>query len=344
MIAARFHKHGAPDVLTIESIPKPHMPDNHVLVEIKAAGMNHLDLWIRKGIPGIQLPMIPGSDGAGIVIDVGKNISSFQVGDFVMIQPLLYCGECRACADGQENHCDSFGILGETQDGTCASHISVLEKNIIKMPTHLSFKEAAGFSLVAQTSYEMLVKKAQIKPGETVLIWGASSGVGSMGIQIAKALNCSVIAITSSTEKCQKVQSLGADEIINHKSNNVFDTVMDITDQRGVDVVFEHVGQASWETSMKVLRKGGRVVTCGATTGPKATINLTHVFYKQLSILGSTMGSAKSMREATALLNAQKIKPIIDTVFSLNDIQKAHSYLESSNQFGKVIIEIPSEV
>jgi len=344
MIAARFHEHGDPDVLSIESVPMQQLSDDKILIEMKAAGMNHLDLWIRKGIPGIQLPMIPGSDGAGVVLDVGKNISSFQKGDKIMIQPLLFCGKCHDCKEGHENHCNSFGILGETQNGTCATHIIVSENNLIKMPTHLSFEEAAGFSLVAQTSYEMLVNRAHIKEGETVLIWGASSGVGSIGIQIAKALGCMVIAISSSKEKCRKVQSLRADEIINHNSENVYDKVMDITEQKGVDVVFEHVGQATWNTSMKVLKKGGRIVTCGATTGPKASINLTHIFYKQLSILGSTMGSFQSMKEATALLNSQKIKPIIDSVFSLNDIQKAHSYLESGNQFGKVIIKIPSEL
>ncbi|MBL7014425.1 MAG: zinc-binding dehydrogenase [Candidatus Marinimicrobia bacterium] len=343
MIAARFHEHGGPEVLKIESIPIPEINDNQLLVEMRATALNHLDIWVRRGIPGVPLPMIPGSDGAGIVRKVGNNISAYLPGDEIMIQPLLYCGECDLCRNGHENHCSAFGILGETCNGTCANFIAVEEKNIIKKPPQLSFIEAAGFSLVAQTSYEMLVMRAKIKSGETVLVWGASSGVGSMAVQIAKTFDCHVIAISSTEEKCKKIQSLGADKTINHKNGNVYENVMDYTNGLGVNIVFEHVGQATWDTSMKVLKKGGRVVTCGATTGQKANINLTHVFYKQLSILGSTMGSVKAMSDVVKLLNRGKIKPVVDKVFSLESIQDAHLYLESGNQFGKVIIEGPNE-
>ena len=344
MKAVRIHEHGSIDVLKWEEVPIPSISKSQVLVAIKAAALNHLDIWVRKGIPGVPLPCTLGSDGSGVVKEIGSEVSSVKVGDEVLIQPLDYCENCRFCEMGRENYCESWGILGENQNGTQCEFLVTNERHIYPKPRHLSFEESAGFALVSQTAYAMLVRRAKVKKDETVFIWGASSGVGSIGIQIAKALGCMVIAISSSKEKCRKVQSLRADEIINHNSENVYDKVMDITEQKGVDVVFEHVGQATWNTSMKVLKKGGRIVTCGATTGPKASINLTHIFYKQLSILGSTMGSFQSMKEATALLNSQKIKPIIDSVFSLNDIQKAHSYLESGNQFGKVIIKIPSEL
>ncbi|MBT4178479.1 MAG: zinc-binding dehydrogenase [Candidatus Marinimicrobia bacterium] len=340
MKAIRIHQHGDSNTLQLESLPKPEIQSDQVLVRIKAVALNHLDIWVRKGIPGIKLPMILGSDGSGILEEIGEDISTIKCGDEVMIQPLLYCGECSYCQRNQENLCTSFGLLGETCDGTNAQYIAVNEQNIIPKPGHLSFEEASAFSLVGQTAYEMLVQKAQIQKGETVMIWGASSGVGSMAVQIAKALDCHVIAISGSEEKLLKIKKLGADETIHYQNESVYEKVMDLTDGFGVDLVFEHVGQATWETSMKVLRKGGRVVTCGATTGPKAQIDLTHIFYKQLSILGSTMGSVNAMKEVTKLLKQKKIKPVIDRVFPLENIQEAHEYLEAGKQFGKVVLSV----
>ncbi len=343
MIGVRIHQHGTPDVLKVESLPERQISPTEICVSMKASALNHLDIWVRKGFPGVPLPLIPGSDGAGVVEKVGDEVSGFSRGDEVMIQPLIYCGRCTSCQNGNENLCTSFGILGESQDGTFTSQMVVDENNLIRKPSHLTFNEAAGFSLVAQTSYEMLIHRAKIKSGEIVLVWGASSGVGSMAVQIAKSVGCHVIAVSSSMDKCTKIKSLGADDCVNHKLDPIYDSVMDLTEGNGVDVVFEHVGAATWDTSMKLLKNGGRVVTCGATTGPKANINLTHVFYKQLSILGNTMGSKKSINEVTQLLNERKIKPIVDSVYPLAEIQKAHSYLEAGKQFGKVIIEMPHE-
>ena len=338
MKAVRIHEHGSINVLKWEEVPIPSVSKSQVLVEIKAAALNHLDIWVRKGIPGVPLPCILGSDGSGIVKEIGSEVSSVKVGDEVLIQPLDYCENCRFCNMGKENYCESWGILGENKNGTQCEFLVTDKRHIYPKPGHLSFEESAGFALVAQTAYAMLLKRAKVKKSETVFIWGASSGVGSMAIQIAKEKECFVIAATSSDIKKKMAENLGADEVINHTFENVEEKVKKFTNGNGVDVVFEHVGGETWGTSLKILGKGGRLVTCGATTNPKVNIDLRHLFSKQQSILGSTMGDVSAFNEVLQLLNQQKIQPVAYTVFPMEKIQDAHGYLENGQQSGKVIL------
>ena len=338
MKAIRIHEHGGADALKWDDIPEPELSVNQVLVDIKATSLNHLDIWVRKGIPGVPLPLITGSDAAGIISEVGDGVKKSRIGEKVMIQPLIFCGKCASCNKGKENLCKSMGIMGENCQGVNAERIIVEESQAIPFPDQLSFEAAASFALVAQTSFQMLVSRANLQAGEFVLIWGASSGVGSMGIQIAKAMGATVIAIAGTNEKCEKAGLLGADHILNYKTDDILGEVKSLTNGKGIDVVFEHVGQETWNISMKSLARGGRVVTCGATTGFKANLNLTHLFFKQQSILGSTMGSVSSFDGALTLLNEGKIKPVIDRIFPISEIQSAHEYLESSMQFGKVVL------
>jgi NADPH:quinone reductase-like Zn-dependent oxidoreductase len=255
-----------------------------------------------------------------------------------MIQPLKFCGECVSCKKGKENFCKSMRIMGENCQGVNAERIAVKGSQAIPFPDQLSFEAAASFALVAQTSFQMLVSRANLQAGEFVLIWGVSSGVGSMGIQIAKAMGATVIAIAGTNGKCVKAGSLGADHTLNYKIDDILGEIKSITNGKGIDVVFEHVGQETWDVSMKSLARGGRVVSCGATTGYKANLNLTHLFFKQQSVLGSTMGSKSSFDGALALLNEGKISPVIDRIFPITEIQSAHKYLESGKQFGKVVL------
>ncbi len=341
MKAARIHEHGGIEVLRYESVPSPTPAKGEVLIQIKASAMNHLDLWVRRGIPGVPLPMIMGSDGAGVITEIGHDVSQYKVGDEVCIQPLVYCGHCRFCSQGQENYCNQWGILGENQDGTNCEYIALPEHRIRPKPSHLSFEAAAAFPLTAQTAYGMLVRRAKIETGETVFIWGAGSGVGTMAIQIAKAKGCSVITTGGSKEKRAHAKSLGADLVLDHYNDDIISTVKDYTEKQGVDVVFEHVGESTWQTSMRILGKGGRLVTCGATTGPKASFDIRYLFSKQLSVLGSTMGDVAAFDDCVTLVADGKIKPIVDRTFNLSEIQDAHAHLENGNQIGKVIL-IPS--
>ena len=338
MKAVRIHTHGNADVLQIDDLPIPTPNSNQCLINIKSAALNHLDLWVRRGIPGVPLPMIMGSDGAGVITEVGEDVKNFNNGDNVLIQPLTYCGDCKWCKQGKENYCKDWGIFGENQDGTQCEYMAVDEDHLRLMPSGITFEEAAAFPLVAETAYAMLVDRAQIQADETVFVWGASSGVGSMAIQIAKAMGCKVITTIGEEGKREFAQKLGVDLVINYKDENISDIVKDYTKRNGVDVVVEHVGTASWKTSLRTLGKGGRVVTCGATTGARAEFDIRHLFSKQQSILGSTMGSVSSLDKMLELYKEGKVKPIVDRTFKLDDAQSAHEYLESGNQIGKVIL------
>lgn len=338
MKAVQIHKHGGPEVLKIKDIPIPEPGHGQIQIHLKLAALNHLDIWVRNGIPGVRLPIIPGCDGAGTVSKIGDGVKNFSRGDDVLINPLIYCNKCSYCKSDKENFCDHFGIFGETTNGTCCEYIVLEEHQVYPKPENISFQQAAAFPLVAQTAYQMLVKRAHIRKGETVLVWGAGSGVGHMAVQIAKYYGCTVVATAGSAEKCQFAQELGADFVINHQTENVLSKVKEFCGN--VEVVFEHVGEATWDISMKLLKKGGRVVTCGATTGANAKINLRHLFYKQQSVLGSTMGDADTFRQVLKLVANGTLQPRIDKSFALENIAQAYEYLEKSEQFGKVIIEI----
>ena len=340
MKAIRIHHHGDSSVLKLENIASPVLKPDRAIVEMHVAALNHLDLWVRNGIKGVPLPLIPGSDGAGVIREIGSDIKHVEVWERVLIQPLVYCGSCSNCLSGRENYCVDWGILGEHLDGTLAELISVPGKNLYAIPSDLGFQEAAAFALVSQTAYTMLIDRAKILSSECVFIWGASSGLGSVAIQIAKSVGAMVIAASSSAENLEKASALGADFTLNHKTNNISASVKEITGGQGVDVVFEHVGETTWNTSMKMLGKGGRLVTCGATTGARVEIDIRHLFYKQLSILGSTMGNKIAFENSFELVKSGKLKPVIDRTFPMEEIQAAHQYLEEGAQFGKVMIQV----
>ena len=339
MKAVTIYEHGNIDVLNVCELEKPICTPNKVLVRVKACSINHLDIWVRNGIPGlnIPLPLILGSDGSGIIEKVGSNIQGFKNGDKIIIQPGTFDPNCSKVQNGNENYSKSYGILGETENGVQSEYTLLDENNIFKMPNHLTFEEAASIPLVFMTSYQMLIKRANLKSSETVLIYGATSGIGMAAIQIAKDVGAKVIATVGDKQKQKFAENLGADYIINHNADDISKKIKDITED-GVDVIFEHIGPLTWKHSLKALARGGRIVTCGATTGNLVSFDLRHLFMKQQSILGSTMASISTFNEVVDKIVKQKYKPYIDEVFSFNDIKKAHKHMEDRKQFGKIIV------
>ncbi len=340
MKAVRIHNFGDLSELKWESVRKPQISKSgdDILVRIVAASINHLDIWVRKGIPGVPLPIILGSDGAGVVESCGEKVSEFIPGDPVILQPLVYCGTCDQCQKGRENYCRKMGILGETMNGTQCEYVKVKSFQLRKKPEHLSFPDAAAFSLSTQTAYAMLVKRAKIKPGEKVFVWGACSGVGSMAIQIACYFGCEVYAAAGTKEKVKMAKKLGADKAWNYKKSDIGFMVKKSVGSRGMDVVFEHVGLKTWDISKKMLATGGRLVTCGATTGYDVSLDLRHLFMKQQSILGSTMSDIKTFDEMYSLINENVIYPVVDRILPMEDVRNAHEYIETSGPIGKVVL------
>jgi len=337
-----FHQHGGPEVLKYEDVPKPSIRPGEVLVCVKACALNHLDLWVRRGIPGVPIPLphIPGSDVSGEIAQIGPDVTTVRVGQKVVLAPGVTCGKCAACVAGQDNHCRYFTNLGYLIDGGCAEFVRAPEVNCLSYPENLTFEEAASIPLVFQTAWHMLLARAELQPGEDVLILGAGSGVGSAAIQIAKFFGARVIATAGSDEKLQKAKQLGADHLINHNTQKIRDEVRRITNKRGVDVVFEHVGTATWDDSFASLAPGGRLVTCGATTGYDAKVDLRFLFSRQLSLLGSYMGTKSELHSIMGLVASGRFKPIVDRIFPLSACAEAHAYLESGSQFGKVVLRV----
>jgi NADPH:quinone reductase-like Zn-dependent oxidoreductase len=337
-----FSQHGGPEVLKYTDAPDPVIRPSEVLVRVKACALNHLDLWVRSGIPGVAFPLphIPGSDIAGEIAQIGAEVTSVRPGQKVVLAPGVSCGKCSACVAGQDNRCRQFTNLGYMIDGGCAEFVRAPEVNCLPYPENLTFEEAASIPLVFQTAWHMLVARAELQPGEDVVVLGAGSGVGSAAIQIAKFFGARVIATAGTDEKLQKAKQLGADHLINHKTQKIRDEVRRITNKRGVDVVFEHVGTATWDDSLASLAAGGRLVTCGATTGYDAKVDLRFLFSRQLSLLGSYMGTKSELQTVMKLVAAGKLKPIVDRIFPLAEAAAAHAYLESSSQFGKVVLKV----
>jgi 2-desacetyl-2-hydroxyethyl bacteriochlorophyllide A dehydrogenase len=342
MKAIVFEKHGAPEVLQYIDVPAPAIRPNEVLVHVKACALNHLDLWVRRGLPGVPIPLphIPGSDVAGEVAEIGADVTTVRPGQKVVLAPGVTCGKCAACLSGQDNRCRSFTNLGYMIDGGCAEFVKVPEVNCLPYPENLSFVEAAAIPLVFQTAWHMLLARAELQPGEDVLILGAGSGVGSAAIQIAKFFGARVIATASTDEKAAKASELGADHVINLKTQKIREEVRRITNKRGVDVVFEHVGTATWDDSLASLAYAGRLITCGATTGYDAKLDLRILFAKQLSLMGSYMGTKSDLHSVMRLVAAGRFRPIIDKIFPLSEAAAAHAYLESGAQFGKVVLTV----
>ena len=342
MKAILFRQHGGPEVLQFTDVPDPEPRPTEVLVRVRACALNHLDLWVRGGLPNVPIPLphIPGSDVAGEIAKIGSEVTTVRVGQKVVLAPGVTCGKCAACISGQDNRCRQFTNLGYMIDGGCAEFVRVPEVNCLSCPENLSFEQAAAIPLVFQTAWHMLIARAQLQPGEDVLVLGAGSGVGTAAIQIAKFFGARVIATAGSDEKLQKARELGADHGINHKSQKIRDEVRRITNKRGVDVVFEHVGTATWDDSLASLALAGRLVTCGATTGYDAKIDLRFLFSRQLSLLGSYMGVKSELHTIMKLVAASRLKPVVDRTFPLAEAAAAHAYLESAQQFGKVVLKV----
>lgn len=343
MLAVRIHEHGGPEVLRLEYVPDPSPRPDEVLVQVRACALNHLDLWNRSGRPrpAVALPRILGSDIAGVVVAAGELIQHVAPGDEVIVSPGVSCGRCRYCLRGDDNMCPHYSIIGMGRDGGYAQFVAVPAVNVLPKPSNLTFVEAAAIPLVFLTAWHMLRTRARLEPGETVLVWGAGSGVGSAAIQIAKLLGATVIAATGGPRKAARARELGADEVIDYKTEDVLRQVRSLTGGRGVDVVFEHVGQATWDTSIKALRTGGRLVTCGNTTGWQAQTDLRYIFARQLAILGSYMGSKAELPEILPWIESGRLRPVVHAVLPLADAARAHAILEAGEQFGKVVLEPP---
>lgn len=340
MRAVVIHQHGGLDALAYEERETPVPRPDEVLVEVRAVALNHLDLWVRRGVPGVTypLPLVPGCDVAGVVREAGSRATHVEAGDEVVLQPGVSCGACPACLAGRDHHCRRYGILGEHRDGGCAEFIVVPRENVLAKPAMLSFVEAASIPLTFLTSWHMLVVRAGLRPGEAVLVQGAGSGVGTAAIQIAKLLGATVIAASTSDEKLQHARALGADHVVNVATTPADRVVREVTGKRGAEVVFEHVGAATWESSLRSLAWQGRLVTCGATTGWDIGLDLRHVFFKSLSLLGSTMGSKSEVIEIMRHVEAGRLRPVVDRVLPLAEVREAHRALEARETFGKVVL------
>jgi zinc-binding alcohol dehydrogenase/oxidoreductase len=318
MKAIRIHEDGGPEVLRYEDAPDPEPGPGEVLVRLRAASLNHLDLWIRKGLPSVPKPRILGADGAGLREDTGER---------VVINPGIEHGE-------------KITVVGEHMDGTHAELVAVPEANVYPLPDELSFEEAAAFPLVFETAYRLLVTKAQLREGEWVLLWGIGSGVATAGLAIAKALGARAMVTSSSDDKLRRASELGADATVNHASGDVRKAVEEATDGKGVDVVLEHVGEATWQTSLQAARAGGRIAVCGATTGPNPPAALHRIWWKQLTIYGSTMGAREDFEAAYELVKSGRAKPVVDSVRPLAEARAAHERMEAGEQFGKLVLTI----
>lgn len=340
MKAVRIHQFGGPEVLTYEDVPDPRPRNDQVLVRVKACSLNHLDVWVRKGLPGVKLPHILGSDIAGEVVEVGEYVGDFKLNQRVLVAPMHFCGHCAKCLAGMQNHCREFTVLGNAVDGGNCELIAVPAANVIPIPDTLDFIQAASVPLVFVTAWHMLVGLAAVRPGQTVLVLGASSGVGIAAIQIARLFHCRVITTAGDEAKLEKGRALGADFGINHYKQKISEEVRKITNKEGVDIVVEHVGAATWDESVRSLKSGGKLVTCGATTGPDVSLDLRHLFARQLSLLGSYMGTMSELQEVLNHVFAGRLKPVVDRTFPLIETRAAHEYLEKSQMFGKVVLSL----
>lgn len=338
MKAIRFHEFGGPEVLKFEDVPEPELRNDHVMIRVKACSVNHLDLWLRKGLPGTRLPHINGSDVSGDVLRVGDYVTDMERGQRVLLSPMTFCNHCAECMAGRQNFCREFSVLGRAIDGGNCEYMAVPRHMVVLIPDQLTYDQAAATPLVFLTAWHMLVGRAHIRPGHTVLVLAAGSGVGSAAIQIAKLHGARVIATAGSEVKLEQARELGADYTIDHYQQKISDEVKTITAKAGVDIVFEHVGKATWDESVKSLKPGGTLVTCGATTGPEAAVNLNVLFGKQFSLLGSFMGNMGDFHQVLQHIFSGRLHAVIDKSFPLRDAAAAHTRMEKSEQFGKIIL------
>ncbi len=342
MKAIGCYEPGEIDQLTTIELPQPEPGPAEILINVKAVALNHLDLWVLGGLPGLDLemPHIGGSDIAGLIAGLGDGVTGFQVGQRVVVNPTLSCGDCERCRRGEDSLCDQFGVIGEHSRGGMAEYVVVPARNVMPVPDQYPFAEAAAAPLVFLTAWRALITRGQVRPGEDVLILGASGGVASAAIQIARLAGARVFAVTSSTEKTEKARALGADWAVDRTQEDWSKAVFEATNRRGVDLVLENVGAATWFDSLRSAKKGGRIVTYGATSGPRPQTDIRYIFWKQLSILGTTMSTRSEFHDVMSLVWQGRLKPVVDSVFPMEQAQAAYRRLQAGEQFGKVVIEI----
>jgi NADPH:quinone reductase-like Zn-dependent oxidoreductase len=339
MKAVFYDEHGSTDVLQYDEFPDPEIDDDEVLVAVKAGGLNHLDVWTRKGMPSPEeLPHVPGSDAAGVVEAVGDDVTRFEAGDRVVVDPGLYCGECEFCRKGEESLCVDYKMMGEHVRGVHSEYAAVPETNLLHLPETVDFVTAASAPLVFQTAWRMLTTRAEIQQSDSVLVLGASGGVGHACVQIAANEGCEVWATASSEEKLEYAEACGADHLVNYAEENFADAIKSETDGRGVDVVVDHVGEATWDDSLSVAARGGTVVTCGATSGISPETNIPKLFWKQLDVLGSTMGTPGEMDDVMAKVFDGTFEPRVRAVLPMSEMARAHEMLEEREGFGSVVV------
>lgn len=343
MKAVVIHEHGGMGQLRIEEVPEPKFTEDEVVLKVHSTGLNHLDIWIRKGRGGMKVPKphILGSDATGVVVAAGANVKGVAAADEVILNPGLSCGSCEYCNRGEQSECISFGIVGMARPGTFAEQVAVPARNVFPKPSHMSFNEAGAFVLTYLTAWRMLMTRAQLKPGQTVLIHGIGGGVALSALQLAKLIGAEVIVTSSSNEKLDRASQIGADHTINYKAvDDVAQCVRNVTSGRGVDIVIDTVGAATWPVDFSAVRRGGKMVLCGVTSGPQAPTNLQMLYWNQLTILGSTMGSDEDFRQMLEAVISAKLTPVIDSVTSLENVRDAMSKMETGEQFGKIVIKV----
>ena len=340
MKAVLIRRHGGIEALEVADLPRPKAEAGHAVIQVKAAGMNHLDTWVRRGMQGVSLPlpMVPGSDASGVVDEVGPGVSGLRPGDRVFVSPGYSCGRCPECYAGRDSLCKDYGIFGEHRSGTQAEYAALPAGNLLPLPEGVSFEDGGAFALVYLTAWHMLVDRARVRVGEDVLVHAGGSGVGTAAIQIARLHGARVFATASSDGKAARLRDLGADAAINYRTSDFLEEVRRLTGRRGVDVVVDSVGQDTWEKSLKSLARGGRLVTCGATSGYQAATDLRYVFSKGLSILGSTMGSRAELARIARLIGERRLKPVIDRVLPLERVAEGHRAMAERSVFGKIVL------
>lgn len=340
MKAVRFHAHGGYDVLRYEDAPDPVARPGHVVVQVAACALNHLDLWQRQGLERVTIPLphISGADVSGTIAEVGEGVTDLTAGQRVMVQPGLSCGTCAMCLSAQDHACARYDVLGYQSEGGYAERVAVPAANVIPIPGHIDFVQAAAFPLTFLTAWHMLFAGGHLTPSSTVLVVAAGSGVGQAAIQIAKVCRARVIATARFEDKCARAAELGADDVIDSTGEDVPSRVKALTGGRGVDIVIEHVGAATWNASVRSLARGGRLVTCGATSGFEATLDLRHLFARQLTFVGSYMGSKAELLQASQGFFRGLYAPVIDSTFPLREAADAQRRLEADSRFGKIVL------
>jgi len=342
MKAAVIHGPGDVNVLRVEEIPAPSPGPGEVVLQVHCAGLNHLDIWVRKGRSAaqLQMPHVLGSDAVGIVLAAGSGVTNPHVGERVLIHPALNCGRCEFCRQGEQSMCVSFGIIGLSRPGTFAEQVAVSADHCYAVPPHLSDEQAGVLGLTHVTAWRMLMTRARVHPGETVLIHGIGGGAATAALQFARLVGTEIFVTSSSNEKLSRAIELGARHTLNYEKENVAKWIAHETSGRGVDVAIDAVGAATWPLDFACVRKGGRIILCGVTTGAKAETDLRALYWNQLTVLGSTMGSDEDFRQMLRAVTVNELRPVVDEVFPLDRVREAMAKMETGKQFGKIALRI----